>query len=207
MLPRSDCDMSALTHHLLQQRHRCTRGTNPRDRNSSPARRTEAELSKRGNTFTEVLLFYCISIQLSCKRGHIFLAYMYYGTRQSYDDLKHATFLVLYRSNHSPDTLATSMPIPLLPPVTKQCFPFRVILEFVPSKARRRYQSARSAVPPPTIMVHTAEMRLLWLISIETIASILIATCFPARDLTRFPTSIICLSLSRNYTRARFPRA
>ena len=131
---------------------------------------------------------------------------MYYGTRQSYDDLKHATFLVFYRSNHSPDTLATSMPIPLLPPVTKQCFPFRVILEFVPSKARRRYQNAKRTVPPPTIMVHTTDMRPLWVTSIETIASILIATCFPARDLTRFAINNLFVLVAKLYSRALLSR-
>ena len=47
--------------------------------------------------------------------------------------------------------------MPLLPPVTRQCFPSMVIFPFVPRMDCKRYLSTRSTVPTPTsaVLAHT----------------------------------------------------
>lgn len=55
-------------------------------------------------------------------------------------------------------TLATSFPMPLLPPVTRQCFPCMVIRPFVPRMDCTVYLSTKSTVPTPTSAVHAIVM-------------------------------------------------
>lgn len=50
-------------------------------------------------------------------------------------------------------TFATSLPIPLLPPVTRQCTPLTENLLIGPKSLRMRYRRASSVVPTPTSTV------------------------------------------------------
>ena len=73
--------------------------------------------------------------------------------------------LVMYRSRRTGTrsdidfTFATSLPMPLLPPVTRQCLPCIFILPFVPRSNRRRHPSTSSVVAPPMTAAQTVVVR------------------------------------------------